>query len=67
MDRTLIKIIDALERRRKDFAVGALTHPKTERDVPFEYGRACGYMQGLSEALQIIHQQLKLEEADRDQ
>ena len=67
MDRTLLKIIDAIERCKRDFAVGALAHPKTEGDVAFEYGRVCGHMQGLSEALRLIHQQLKLDEADRDQ
>tara|TARA_R110000868_G_scaffold340768_2_gene601489 strand:- start:466 stop:675 length:210 start_codon:yes stop_codon:yes gene_type:complete len=61
---TLAEIIKAIERVSKNHAQGSLRSPKVEGDVAFHYGRACGFAQGLDEALRLIELQLKHEEED---
>ncbi len=67
MDKLTSNIRRAVGRAKEDFAEGALLRPKTEGDMAFEYGRACGYALGLEAALRIIDEQINKEDEDHDQ
>jgi hypothetical protein len=63
MNDILSKTIEAIKRSRAAYAQGALENPKADNPA-FEYGRACGVIQGLNEALRLVEELLQPKEED---
>lgn len=64
MDRKIIDIQAAIRRHQQAFALSACEHPVKEGDTAFNYGRACGFVQGLAMALSLIETELNKDEED---
>ena len=57
-------LITVIKRHKQEFALSACQQPQKEGDAAFNYGRACGYVQGLEQALKIIDSELNKDEED---